>query len=242
MAFSSSRWSSGGINVVCMPVVHLVPVLWCGHQKLSTVDHPYVGSLSLSTRVLSSSHSFLGPSQCRGAIRSGMSCFRCLSLFHASRSEASVTARAEAASVARPRLGGTRAGGPQSLVLASHSPKASFHACVAENLPFPTCCLLKSLEWEKAAFVAKSPSAARINPMSNPTLSESSLLIGRERSLKSSASIINVRCDEGAGSLRINPAGRLCRAFRTFWISAPRHPTFCILMYAVPSWRLVLPL
>lgn len=99
-----------------------------------------------STRVLSSSHSFLGPSQCHGAIRSGMSCFHCLRLFHASRSEASVNARAEAASIARPRLGGTRAGGLQSLVLASHSPKASFNACVGENLPLPSCCLLISLE------------------------------------------------------------------------------------------------
>jgi len=31
-ALFSSRWSSGGINVACVPTVHLVPILWYGHQ------------------------------------------------------------------------------------------------------------------------------------------------------------------------------------------------------------------
>jgi len=55
----------------------------------------------------------------------------------------------------------------------------------------------------------RSPSDARISLKSDPTLAESSLFTGQERYLRSSASIISVRCDVGAGSLRVKPAGRL---------------------------------
>jgi len=72
--------------------------------------------------------------------------------------------------------------------------------------------------------VARSPSNARISLMSDPTLSDSSLFTGRERSLRSSASKISVRCDVGAGSLRVKPANRLLQVPRTSCISA--HPTF----------------
>jgi len=80
--------------------------------------------------------------------RSGLSCLLCFSLRQAPWSASSVMACASAALTVRPCPGGMRAGGLQSPVLASHSPKASSNAINGENLPLPTCCLLKSLEWE----------------------------------------------------------------------------------------------
>ena len=59
--------------------------------------------------------------------------------------------------------------------------------------------------------MARSPSDARISQRSDPTSSESALLTGREKSLRSSASIISARCDAGSGSLRVKPVGRLWR-------------------------------
>jgi len=59
--------------------------------------------------------------------------------------------------------------------------------------------------------VARSPSDARISQRSDPTSSESALLTGREKYLRSSASIISARCDAGSGSLRVKPVGRLWR-------------------------------
>jgi len=196
--------------------------------------------LSLSTRVVSRIHSFLGHSQCHGDSRSGWSRLRCLSLLQAPWSAIAVISCASAASMARPRSVWTRAGGLQSPVLASHSPKASSKAVRRENFPLPTCCLLKNLEWVREFFVARSPSDARISLRSDPTSSESALLSGRERSLRSSASIISARCDAGAGSLRVKPVGRLWRVPCTSCISA--HPTFCISMYVVPPCWCLLPL
>jgi len=90
--------------------------------------------------------------------------------------------------------------------------------------------------------VARSPFDAKIDLMSDPTISESALHSGRERSLRSSASFISVRWDRdsGAGSLRLKPVGRLCRVSRTFLISA--HPTFCMSIYDVPPYWWLLPL
>ena len=186
----------------------------------------------MSTGVMSKIHSFLGLHQCYGTGRSGLSCLLCQSLCQAPWSVSSVMACAPAALTVRPCPGGTRAGGLQSPVLASHSPKASSNAIKGENLHLPTCCLLKSLGWEKMLLVTRFPSNDRIILMSDPTSSESAQLSGQERSLRSSASLISVRWDTGAGSLRLKPVGRLCRVSRTFFISA--HPTFCISIYKVP--------
>jgi len=91
-----------------------------------------------------------------------------------------VIACASAALTVRPCPGGTRAGGLQNPVLASHSPKASSNAIRGENLPLPTCCLLKSLELEREFLVTRSPSDARIILGSDPTSSKSALFSGRE--------------------------------------------------------------
>ena len=69
--------------------------------------------------------------------------------------------------------------------------------------------------------MVKSPSDFKFGFISDPTLSESALFSGQERSLRSSASIISDGCDVGAVSLRSNPAGRLCRAPRTSFIIQP---------------------
>ena len=186
---------------------------------MATEVQPYWGNLSFASRI----HSFLGLSQCHGASGSGLSCLLCLSLCQAPWSTSSVMACASAALTVRSCPGGTRARGLQSPVLASHSPKASSNAIKGKNLPLPTCCHLESLEWEKMFLVTRPPSDDRIILMSDPTMSESALHSGRERSLKSSASLISVRWDTGPGSLRLRPAGRLCQVSRTCFISA--HPT-----------------
>ena len=152
-----------------------------------------MGSLSLSTRVASRIHSFLGHSQCHGESESGLSRFSCLSLFQAPWSAICMIACASAALMVRPCPGGARAGGLQSPVLASHSPKASSNARRGENLPLFTCCLLKSLKCEKEFLVTRSPSHVRIILRSDTTFSESTMFSGRERSLRSSASLISVR-------------------------------------------------
>jgi len=182
-------------------------VVW--HQYLSTEAQPCWGSLSLSTRVTIKIHSFLGLNQCYCASESGLSRIRCLSLCQAPWSANSVMACASAALTVRLCPGGTRAGGLQPPVLASHSPKASSNAIRGYNLPLPTCCLLKSLEWEVKLLVTRSHSDVRIIFMSDPTSFESALFSGRERSLRSPASLSSVRCDAGAGSLRMKPVGRL---------------------------------
>jgi len=88
--------------------------------------------------------------------------------------------------------------------------------------------------------VTRSPSDTRMSLRSDPTSPESDLLSGRERSLRSSASIISARSDAGAGFLRVKPVGRLWRVPRTSCISA--HPTFCISMYVVPPCWCLQPL
>ena len=94
------------------------------------------------------------PASTRHSLRAsgkGTRLFLCQSLCQAPWSVSSVMACAPAALTVRPCPGGTRAGGLQSPVLASHSPKALSNAIKGENLPLLTCCLLKSLEWERCS-------------------------------------------------------------------------------------------
>ena len=82
----------------------------------------------------------------------------------------------------------------QSLyTLFKFSPLMAFDEDFGEWEPRKGDCRPPCLEWEKRFFVTRSPFNVRIILMSDPTSSESALLSGRERSLRSSPSLISVR-------------------------------------------------